>query len=810
MRVLRILRSNAIWPIAMCVGAMSTAVSQETTDDTEERYGEIEEIVVEGSLRSLPTEDVGSVFGFGKTLLETPRSASTISSDQMDRFDMRDIDELIALAPGTFTQSFFGVAGSLDVRGTSGETYFRGVRRLDNPGNYPTPIGASDRVDIVRGPASVVYGPAKMGGYLNFVPKSARAAGGQYLSEPEGKISYTTGSWRKSVVSAEIGGPGSLGDKEFGYHLYGEIENSDSYYENTETNQSVFQVSIDSDLTDRTRVAFGGMFHHYSGNQNAGWNRLTQELIDNGTYITGSPAPLDLDGDGSISHAEYFSADGGNAFQGFSFINPFIFRPEFVTTGDLSPSMALINPGRTTLDGSQVLVAADDVLENDVLTLYFDVIHETAGGWEIKNQIFYEGYTNLNENAYGFSQFHDSFVFEEKLVLSKVFERDTLTASLQVSPSIRYTDFEHGDDFANEYFDRRDLTGPSTALDRRLLSTRIGGQYSTFFEGDYTNLGLGAILDLTWESGFNVLLGLRYDSIDAESTQITSRLLGSNGLGANVTEDATENGLSWTASIGYEFENGLRPYITASEQSTVVAGQGAELDAGDLAGDAWFDTSELIEFGIKASFLDDTLYAALAVYEQERTDRSVQSIVTNQTNETSGLEFELRWAATENLLLTAGYSNIEILNLDTIENGGRFSFFGAEDIPQVNPELIYGGSVIGIPAAPNRDDARRAGIPENIYTMTGTYSWDNGWQVYGSVVAVDSVFSGFSRAVELPSYVLINFGVGYQTDQWQFSLTGKNLTDERYFRANFPNLFGSQIVLPELPRNFQASVSYSF
>ena len=117
----------------------------------------LDEIVVEGSLRSLPTQDVGSVFGLDKTLLETPRSASSISSDLIERFEIRDIDELVALAPGTFTQSFFGVAGSLDVRGTAGETYFRGVRRLDNPGNYPTPIGASDRVDIVRGPASVIY-----------------------------------------------------------------------------------------------------------------------------------------------------------------------------------------------------------------------------------------------------------------------------------------------------------------------------------------------------------------------------------------------------------------------------------------------------------------------------------------------------------------------------------------------------------------------------------------------------------------------------------------------------------------------------
>ena len=103
-------------------------------------FAEMEEIVVKGDLGSLPGERVESVFGFEKSILDTPRSASTISEEMMDRFNMQDIDELVVLAPGTFTQSFFGVAGSLDVRGTAGETYFRGIRRLDNPGNYPTPI----------------------------------------------------------------------------------------------------------------------------------------------------------------------------------------------------------------------------------------------------------------------------------------------------------------------------------------------------------------------------------------------------------------------------------------------------------------------------------------------------------------------------------------------------------------------------------------------------------------------------------------------------------------------------------------------
>ena len=61
---------------------------------------EMEEIVVKGDLGSLPGERVESVFGFEKSILETPRSASTVSEEMMDRFNMADIDELVAVALG--------------------------------------------------------------------------------------------------------------------------------------------------------------------------------------------------------------------------------------------------------------------------------------------------------------------------------------------------------------------------------------------------------------------------------------------------------------------------------------------------------------------------------------------------------------------------------------------------------------------------------------------------------------------------------------------------------------------------------------
>ena len=791
----------------------------------------LEVIVVQGSLDSLPGDHVHSVFGFQKSLLETPRSASSVSDEMMSRFNMRDIDELIAVAPGTFTQSFFGVAGSLEIRGAPGETYFRGVRRLDNPGNYPTPIGASDRVDIVRGPPSPIHGPGKIGGYLDFTPKSARIEEtGEFIERAEATVGIDFGSWGRRVVNAEVGGPGRLGGQDFGYWLYGEFEDSGSYYRDLGTEQSTVQASFDLDPRPGLQLQFGFMHHDFDGAQNSGWNRLTQDLIDHGIYVTGRPVPLDADGDGRISHQE-FDVDG----DGFTDLSPFAAglvpgnqgallsgegnactigeTPVFGCRPDL---LALVDVGTTRLRTSQILATADDVLTNESLVAYFDAFLTTDGGWEWRNQLYFESSAHLNQSLHTFSQFHDTHVVEEKVVLSRVFERDTATVSLQLSPSVRFTDFDHADDYTNEYFDRRDLTQPASALDMRLPAAQIDDDYTEYYVGDTLDFGVAALVDVTWENGLALVAGIRHDTIDLESRQPVDKLLfaSSNNFCAVAADCVLEaaddrvDGVSWTLSLSHASEAGLIPYVTVSKQSTIIAGQGSEITTDNIAGGTAFDASELREIGLKGSLLDDALYFALARFEQTRTDFSAQAVVTNQATETNGIEAELRWVVNERLLLTLGYSNVEVVNLNTKNAGGRFSFIGADDVPGVAPGAFYGGALAGIVLRPGADGARRAGVPEHIWSLTGTYDFGRGVAASVSVIDVDAAPAGFSNSVILPAYTLVNAGLVFERGPWTFNVTAKNLTDERYFRSNFPNLFGGVIVLPELPRHYAARVEY--
>lgn len=788
----------------LCCTALTTPAWAEEEPAEDER-----EIVVTGSLGALPLEGVGSVFGFDKTLTETPRSASTISAEQMERFGITDIYDLVAQAPGTFTNSFFGVGGALDIRGTPGEIYFRGVRRLDNPGNYPTPIAASERIDIVRGPASPIYGPSKTGGYMNFVPKSARVNGGSYLTDPQGKISFTGGSWEKADLQAEIRGPGKLGAQEFGYSLYAEIEDSGSYYDNMSTKQTILQAAFDTDLAPGLRFEFGGMYHNYKGQQNGGWNRLTQELVDSGTYITGAAQSLDTDGDGQMSQAEINAqVPGGlSIFGGFA-CGGGVFASSITDACYENSLLNLTDTGTTTLSRRKTLTGKDDRLDNRATTFYADLIWESAGGLEIKNQLFYDSYENLNENAYGFSQFHDSYVIEDKIIVSKTFENSAGKFSFQLSPSIRYTNFKHGEDFNYEYFHRVDLTVGYTPASDRLLSTECDCDYTSNVTGHYTDLAFAGLANLDFNFGLDVTLGARYDRIKGVSNYNIAKMESAPSIaGASDTDGAW----SWSASASYKLPFGFIPYVTAARQSVVIAGQGAELDPDNLAAGTWISASKLYEAGLKGSWFDDRLYAAVSVYKQERTDYSAQSITVNQAVQTKGLEAEFRWAVDDHLLLTGAYTRTKVWNLTALENGTLFSFFGIEDLVNVtDPTLYLGGQPIGLVLIDEKSDARRAGIPTNLYSLTATYAFDNGLALSGSMVAVDSVYSGQSQAVKLPSYTKFDLGASYETGPWLFRLVVKNATNEKYFRANFTELFGSTIVLPELPRSFQGTISYKF
>ena len=94
---------SGLMSLLTCLCAVSWA------QDSEEEVVELETFVageeVEDDLGLLQTEPVGSVFGFDKSILETPRAVSSISAEFLEEFNVTSINDIVTFVPGTFTTS---------------------------------------------------------------------------------------------------------------------------------------------------------------------------------------------------------------------------------------------------------------------------------------------------------------------------------------------------------------------------------------------------------------------------------------------------------------------------------------------------------------------------------------------------------------------------------------------------------------------------------------------------------------------------------------------------------------------------------
>jgi len=113
----------------------------------------------------------------GLTPMETPASIEIISREQLTQRGDVSVTDAVARAAGI---SAFGHPGngnsSLASRGFTGSTsvtqLYDGVRQYGGVGQtFPFDTWSVDRIEVLRGPASVLYGDGAIGGVVNVVPK---------------------------------------------------------------------------------------------------------------------------------------------------------------------------------------------------------------------------------------------------------------------------------------------------------------------------------------------------------------------------------------------------------------------------------------------------------------------------------------------------------------------------------------------------------------------------------------------------------------------------------------------------------------
>jgi len=312
----------ALLSLALCCLASATTVFSQATDepavDPSEptvKLDDVENVAGEDSM-VMPTQPTRSVFGLSMSLAETPRSANIVNATLLDNLGIRNTEDLIKISPSTYSNFRFGLQGNVSIRNQTSDFYFRGMRRIDPQGNFRTLWTANDSLEIVRGPSSPIFGMGRIGGYVNFNPKTARlGTTGKYLTKPTGQVRVTVGSFDKKIVTAEVGGPVNIPllKKQGGYHVYVYNEDSGSYKVNSFDIQRLAQGTVSFGLSDDLRVELGGVIQFSNGGLPGGINRTTRTTIERNSYWDGGFSyQMDANRDGSISEREIRDSYFGN------------------------------------------------------------------------------------------------------------------------------------------------------------------------------------------------------------------------------------------------------------------------------------------------------------------------------------------------------------------------------------------------------------------------------------------------------------------------------------------------------------------
>lgn len=252
--------SIPLTPLASCLALLlsSTAFAQEPAatkakakPQAAEQPVALEKVTVVGNAANPPNEkpqlDIPSVTGsrLGLTPRETPASITIIDRATIEQRGAQTTQEALERAPGIIVAPQPGSAGSVSMRGFTGAQItqlFNGITvQYDVIAARPIDSWLTEKVEVLGGPSTFLYGQGAVGGSINYVSKVAERGRqghqalfelGEYLNR-RASYDYSTGlgngHWFRAVLSY-------LG--------------SEGYVERTPFNSGVMSFSLLSDLTD--------------------------------------------------------------------------------------------------------------------------------------------------------------------------------------------------------------------------------------------------------------------------------------------------------------------------------------------------------------------------------------------------------------------------------------------------------------------------------------------------------------------------------------------------------------------------------
>ncbi len=372
-----------IEPLSETGENVTDAIRIEANSVGEKADGPVEGYIATKSLAATKT---------GTPILETSQSITVVTQDQMEDQGSQTIMQAMRYTPGAFTGQV-GASNRYDyviLRGLVDRSidniYLDGLKTMGDDSTYSSmqidPYFV-ERADVVRGPASVLYGRSSPGGIVALSSKKPQF-------EQQGEIEVSYGNRNQRGIGFDLTGP--LDDAgKLAFRVTGKADAADTQYTGTEEERYAIAPSLTANFTDDTRVTL--MAYLQKDPEGGTHNGLPSEgtlFPRNGKYIsTGF-----FDGDPSLEafertqnmvgyQFEHDFDDNLTARQNFRFLDASVHIDQIYQTG-WDGSSDNLNRRYGGGDEDMRAYAVDNQLQAEFATA--DIDHTVLGGFDYQHR----------------------------------------------------------------------------------------------------------------------------------------------------------------------------------------------------------------------------------------------------------------------------------------------------------------------------------------------------------------------------------------------------------------------------------------
>jgi iron complex outermembrane receptor protein len=190
------------------------------------------------------------------SLAETPQSISVVTKDQMRAQGAESLTQILRYSAAVVPETRGSTSSRLDmltIRGFSPAIYLDGLRVPDSRDASPQKDAFDlERVEVLRGPSSVLYGQASPSGVVNMVSKRP-------TDTPFHEVGVEYGTFDKKRTTFDFSGP--IDDEgKYAYRVSGLYDDADGQIEHTESRRQSISTAFTWRPDEDTSLTLLGHF----------------------------------------------------------------------------------------------------------------------------------------------------------------------------------------------------------------------------------------------------------------------------------------------------------------------------------------------------------------------------------------------------------------------------------------------------------------------------------------------------------------------------------------------------------------------